>query len=46
MNKVNGIGGIFFKCKNIELIKEWYSKNLGIKCDEYGSMFEWIQADN
>jgi predicted enzyme related to lactoylglutathione lyase len=45
MKKVTGIGGIFFKCKNPELVKEWYSKNLGIKTDEYGSAFEWIQAD-
>ena len=45
MKKVTGIGGIFFKCKNPVLIREWYSKNLGIKTDEYGSTFEWIQAD-
>ena len=46
MKKVTGIGGIFFKCKNPAQIKEWYSKNLGINCDEYGSMFEWIQTGN
>ena len=46
MKKVTGIGGIFFKCKNPVLIKDWYSKNLGIESDEYGSMFEWIQTDN
>ena len=46
MKKVTGLGGIFFKCKNPALVKEWYSKNLGMEYDEYGSMFEWIQADN
>ena len=45
MKKVTGIGGIFFKCKNPVLIREWYSKNLGINTDNYGSSFEWIQAD-
>ena len=37
--KVTGIGGIFFKCKDPQKMKEWYSKNLGLKTDEYGSMF-------
>ena len=37
--KVTGIGGIFFKCKDPEKMKEWYSKNLGFKTDEYGTMF-------
>jgi predicted enzyme related to lactoylglutathione lyase len=43
MKKVTGIGGIFFKSANPGLIKEWYSKNLGIKTDAYGSTFEWMQ---
>lgn len=37
--KVTGIGGIFFKCKDPNKMKEWYSKNLGLKTDEYGAMF-------
>ncbi|MEP6948413.1 MAG: hypothetical protein ABI863_04035 [Ginsengibacter sp.] len=28
MKKVTGIGGIFFKCKDPAVVKEWYSKNL------------------
>ena len=46
MKKVTGIGGIFFKCKNPLKMKEWYSRNLGLKTDEYGTSFEWRQADN
>jgi predicted enzyme related to lactoylglutathione lyase len=46
MKKVTGIGGIFFKCKDPALIKEWYSKNLGMAYDGYGSMFEWIEIGN
>ncbi len=45
MRKVTGIGGIFFKCKNPEKMKEWYSKNLGLQTDEYGTSFEWRQSD-
>ncbi len=46
MKKVTGIGGIFFKCKDTEKMKAWYSKNLGLQTDGYGSSFEWRQADN
>ena len=43
--KVTGIGGIFFKSKNPNEIKDWYKKNLGFAVDEYGSMFEFRNAD-
>jgi predicted enzyme related to lactoylglutathione lyase len=45
MKKVTGIGGIFFKSENPEKIKEWYKKNLGLVTDEYGSPFEFRNAD-
>lgn len=44
MKKVTGIGGIFFKCKDPNKIKEWYNKNLGLNTDEYGTNFEWRQS--
>ena len=44
--KVIGIGGIFFKSKDPEKIKEWYQKNLGLKTDKYGTMFEFRNADD
>ena len=37
--EVTGIGGIFFKCKDKEAVKDWYAKNLGFKVDEYGAPF-------
>lgn len=46
MKKVTGIGGIFFKCKDPEKIKEWYKKNLGFETDQWGTNFEWQQTDN
>lgn len=39
MKKVTGIGGIFFKCDNVEATKDWYQKNLGVTTDEYGHTF-------
>lgn len=38
--KVTGIGGIFFFSDNPEETKEWYSQNLGLETNEYGSSFE------
>ncbi|MEO6135770.1 MAG: VOC family protein, partial [Ginsengibacter sp.] len=46
MKKVTGIGGIFFKCKDPNSIKEWYKKNLGLKPDAYGAMFEWREESD
>ena len=45
MKKVTGIGGIFFKSDDPEKIKKWYQKNLGMTIDEYGSPFEFRNAN-
>lgn len=42
--KVTGIGGIFFKCKNPKLLREWYHTHLGINTNQYGAVFEWYQG--
>lgn len=41
MAKVEGIGGIFFKCEDSNKIKRWYKEKLGLKTDEYGALFEF-----
>lgn len=46
MKKVTGLGGIFFKCDNPQSMNEWYAKNLGLATSEYGTTFEWRQADH
>jgi predicted enzyme related to lactoylglutathione lyase len=46
MKKVTGIGGIFFKCKDVNQMKAWYKNHLGLDTDEYGTNFEWIQSDS
>ncbi len=44
--KVTGIGGIFFRSKNHQETSEWYGKNLGLAIDNYGSAFEFRNANN
>ena len=43
--KVTGIGGVFFRSKNPEKAREWYGKNLGLAINEYGSSFEFRNAN-
>lgn len=43
--KVTGIGGIFFKCDDPKEMREWYDKNLGLVTNEYGSLFEFRNAN-
>jgi len=43
--KVTGIGGIFFKCKDPEQMRNWYKTNLGLVTNEYGSLFEFRNTD-
>jgi predicted enzyme related to lactoylglutathione lyase len=44
--RVTGIGGIFFFSDNPEETREWYSKNLGLKVNEWGSSFEFRNANH
>ncbi len=44
MKKVTGIGGIFFKCKDPNKMREWYQTHLGLNTDQYGTNFEWRQG--
>jgi predicted enzyme related to lactoylglutathione lyase len=44
IKKVTSIGGIFFKCKDPDKMKDWYQKNLGLNTNKYGAVFEWYQG--
>lgn len=44
--KVTGIGGIFFQSENPKEISKWYGKHLGLAIDDYGSPFEFRNANN
>ncbi len=43
--KVTGIGGIFFFSKDTEKTKKWYSENLGLETNQWGSSFEFRNAN-
>jgi len=38
--RVTNLGGIFFKCKNPEAVRQWYADHLGFSTDKYGTTFE------
>lgn len=46
MKKVTGIGGVFFKCKEPDKVREWYKTHLGVEANEYGATFEWRETDD
>lgn len=46
MKKVTGIGGIFFKCKDPNKMREWYKTHLGLNTNDYGASFEWYEHDD
>ena len=42
MKRVTGLGGVFFKVKDPEKMRDWYEKHLGIPhMSKYGGNFEW-----
>lgn len=46
MKRVTSIGGVFFRCKDPEAQKQWYTRHLGLVMDKYGTSFEWRHADD
>lgn len=45
--KVTGIGGIFFFSDDPKQMKEWYTKNLGLEINDWGSSsFEFRDINN
>lgn len=40
-NRVTGIGGVFFKTKDPNAVKDWYNKHLGLNTDQWGCTFWW-----
>ena len=44
--RVTGIGGIFFKAKDPEALKNWYRKHLGLNIEDWGGLaFNWATPD-
>lgn len=43
MSRVTGIGGIFLKAKDPDVLQGWYKKHLGIDVQEWGgTAFRWV----
>ena len=42
--KVTGIGGIFFFSEDTQKTKDWYSENLGLQTNQWGSSIEFRNA--
>jgi predicted enzyme related to lactoylglutathione lyase len=46
MKRATSLGGVFFRCKDPEAQKQWYTRHLGLVMDKYGTSFEWRHADD
>ena len=44
--RITGIGGIFFKSRSPEKMKDWYARHFGLTTNEYGTLFEFKSADS
>lgn len=46
MQRVRGIGGVFFKSENPDKLQAWYRDILGIQIDSFGgAFFRWSALD-
>ncbi len=46
MNRVTGVGGIFFCAKDPVALRAWYKRHLGIDVQDWGgTAFPWANAD-
>jgi predicted enzyme related to lactoylglutathione lyase len=45
MKKVTGIGGIFFKSRNVPALRKWYRDHLGFRTTDWGASFIWNETD-
>jgi predicted enzyme related to lactoylglutathione lyase len=46
MQKVRGIGGVFFKAKDTAALARWYQEHLGVPVEEWGGAgFKWKEHD-
>jgi len=46
MQRVTGIGGIFFQARDPEALRAWYQAHLGVPVQEWGgAAFSWSDAE-
>lgn len=47
MQRVTGIGGIFFKARDPQALAAWYSRHLGVPVEAWGgAVFRWAGPGN
>ena len=47
MKRVTGIGGIFFRSRNPEVLRAWYKAHLGIDVQAWGgTAFRWVDDND
>src|SRR3954453_10468426 len=44
MDRVTGLGGVFFKADDPESLYSWYEEHLGLKREGGGFIFHWREA--
>ena len=37
--RVTGIGGVFFRARDPEALRDWYAQHLGMEMEDYGTTF-------
>jgi catechol 2,3-dioxygenase-like lactoylglutathione lyase family enzyme len=47
MERVTGIGGVFFKARDVDALKDWYREHLGFELegDKPVSVFRWYRRE-
>src|SRR5688572_26493474 len=46
MQRVRGIGGVFFKARDPRALAAWYQERLGVPIEEWGgAVFHWTKLD-
>jgi predicted enzyme related to lactoylglutathione lyase len=46
MERVTGLGGVFFKAEDPKKLCDWYEKHLGLKANQGSVVFPWRQAED
>ena len=42
MARVVGIGGVFFRARDPDALREWYVEHLGIEPEDHGGAVHWL----
>jgi predicted enzyme related to lactoylglutathione lyase len=43
--RVEGIGGVFFRARDPDALRSWYAQHLGIEMEDYGTTFTAQDGD-